>query len=102
MKFVHFADLHLDSKFDSLNAIDGLPEKRRLEQRKVLKEIIEYVELNNVDILLISGDLYEHKYIRKSSIEYINNLFKKIPNTKIFIAPGNHDPYLVNSFNKKL
>ena len=98
MKFVHFADLHLDSKFDSLNAIDGLPEKRRLEQRKVLKEIIEYVELNNVDILLISGDLYEHKYIRKSSIEYINNLFKKIPNTQIFIAPGNHDPYLVNSF----
>ena len=98
MKFVHFADLHLDTKFDNLNGVNGMPEKRRLEQRKVLKEIIEYVELNNVDILLISGDLYEQKYIRKSSIEYINNLFKKIPNTQIFIAPGNHDPYLANSF----
>ena len=30
MKFVHFADLHLDTKFDSLNSISGLPEKRRL------------------------------------------------------------------------
>lgn len=98
MKIAHFADLHLDSKFDSLNAIKGLPEKRRLEQRRVLKEIIEYVELNNVDILLIPGDLYEQKYIRKSSIEYINSLFKKIPNTLVFIAPGNHDPFLQNSF----
>ena len=98
MKFVHFADLHLDTKFDSLNSISGLPEKRRLEQRKVLKEIIEYVEINNVDILLISGDVYEQKYIRKTSIDYMNKLFEKIPDTKIFIAPGNHDPFIANSF----
>ena len=98
MKFVHLADLHLDTKFESLNQIDGLPAKRRLEQRKALREIIDYIKENEIELLLISGDLYEHKYIRKSSIEYLNNLFKEIPNTKIFITPGNHDPYLVNSF----
>ncbi len=98
MKFVHFADLHLDTKFESLNQIDGLPAKRRLEQRKALRKIIEYIKENEVELLLISGDLYEHKYIRKSSIEYLNNLFKEIPETQIFITPGNHDPYLTNSF----
>ena len=98
MKFLHFADLHLDTKFDSLNQIDGLPEKRRLEQRKKLRQIINYIKENDIQLLLISGDLYEQKYIRKSSIEYINNLFKEIPETKIFIAPGNHDPYIANSF----
>lgn len=98
MKFLHFADLHLDTKFENLNQIDGLPQKRRLEQRKVLKQIIEYIKENEIEMLLISGDLYEQKYIRKSSIEYLNNLFKEIPDTQIFIAPGNHDPYISNSF----
>lgn len=98
MKFLHFADLHLDTKFDNLNQIDGLSEKRRLEQRKALRKIIDYIKENDIELLLISGDLYEQKYIRKSSIEYMNNLFKEIPETKIFIAPGNHDPYIANSF----
>lgn len=98
MKFVHLADLHLDAKFDSLSTIDGLPQKRRLEQRKALKDVIEYIKENNIKLFLISGDLYEQNYIRKSSIEYINKLFEEIPDTKIFIAPGNHDPYIKNSF----
>lgn len=33
-----------------------------------------------------------------ATIEYINNLFKEIPKTKIYIAPGNHDPYTKNSY----
>lgn len=98
MKFVHLADLHLDAKFDSLSQINGLPQKRRLEQRKALKTVIDYIKENNVEILLIAGDLYEHKYIRKSSIEYIDKMFREIPDTQIFIAPGNHDPYIKNSF----
>lgn len=98
MKFLHMADLHLDTKFDSLSQINGLPQKRRLEQRKALRKIIDYIKENEIEIFLISGDLYEQKYIRKSSIEYMNNLFKEIPNVKVFIAPGNHDPYITNSF----
>jgi len=98
VKFVHLADLHLDAKFDSLSQINGLPQKRRLEQRKALKKVIDYIKENNIEILLISGDLYEHKYIRKSSIEYIDKMFREIPDTQIFIAPGNHDPYIKNSF----
>lgn len=98
MKFVHLADLHMDAKFDSLSSIEGLPQKRRMEQRKAIKEVAEYIKENNIKLLLISGDLYEQKYIRKSSIEYINRVFEEMLNTKIFIAPGNHDPFIKNSF----
>lgn len=98
MKFVHLADLHLDAKFDSLSSIDGLPQKRRLEQRKALKDVVEYIKENDIKLFLISGDLYEQNYIRKSSIEYVNKLFEEIPDTQIFIAPGNHDLYIKNSF----
>ena len=101
MKFVHIADMHLDSAFSNLSDKDIMGDLRRLEQRKVFKKIIEYIKENGVGYLFISGDLYEHKYIKQSSIEYINNLFKEIPETKIFIATGNHDPKVKNSYYNK-
>ena len=102
MKFVHIADMHLDSAFSNLSDKDIMGDLRRLEQRKVFKKIIEYIKENDVEYLFISGDLYEHKYIKQSTIEYINNLFKEIPETKIFIAAGNHDPKVKNSYYNKL
>ena len=98
MKFVHIADMHFDSPFVNLSDKEGLGDLRRLEQRKVFKKVIEYIKSNNIEFLFISGDLYEHTYIKKTTIEFINNLFKEIPETKIFISPGNHDPYTKNSY----
>ena len=97
MKFVHIADMHFDSPFTVLSSKSNLGDIRRLEQRKAFKKVIEYIKDNNIDYLFISGDLYEHEYVKESTIEYINNLFKEIPNTKVFITPGNHDPYIKNS-----
>lgn len=101
MKFVHIADMHFDSPFVNLSDRDSMGELRRLEQRKVLKKIVEYIKDNDIKYFFISGDLYEHKYVKQSTIEYINKLFQEIPNTKIYIAPGNHDPFLKNSYYAK-
>lgn len=98
MKFIHMADVHFDSPFTVLASKENLANVRRLEQRKAFADTIEYIKNNKIPFLFISGDLYEQKYIRKSTIEYINNLFKEIPQTQIFISPGNHDPFLNNSF----
>lgn len=100
MKFIHMADMHFDAPFAVLNK-NELGEKRRLEQREIFKNIIEYIKENKVDCLFICGDLYEQAYIRKTTIEYINNLFKSIENTNIFIIPGNHDPIIKNSYYNK-
>ena len=101
MKFVHIADMHFDSPFVNLSDKESLGDLRRLDQRKAFKKVIEYIKENKIKYLFISGDLYEQKYIKKSTIEYINNLFKEIPETKIFISPGNHDPYIKNSYYYK-
>lgn len=98
MRFIHMADVHFDCPFTVLASNETLADQRRLEQRKAFTDTIEYIKENKIPFLFISGDLYEQKYIRKSTIEYINNLFKEIPETKIFISPGNHDPFLINSF----
>lgn len=98
MRFVHIADMHFDIPFTSLNKKEDLGEKRRIEQRNAFKKVIEYIKSNYIEYLFIAGDLYEHDYVRKSTIEYISGLFDEIPNTKIFITPGNHDPYVKNSY----
>ena len=101
MKFVHIADMHLDRAFTSLSDKGVMGDLRRLEQRKVFKKIIEYIKENNVDYLFISGDLYEHDYVKQTTIEYINELFKEIENVKVFISAGNHDPKVKNSYYNK-
>ena len=98
MKFVHIADMHFDAPFTSLNSRENLGEKRRLEQRNAFKKVIDYIKEKNIEYLFIAGDLYEQEYVRKSTIDYIAKQFKEIQDTKIFISPGNHDPYIKNSF----
>ena len=90
MRFVHIADMHFDAPFVVLNSRTNLGEIRRMEQRKALKKVINYIKENNIKYLFIAGDLYENEHIRKTTIEYINNLFKEITNTKnvIIFSPN--------------
>ena len=97
MKFIHMADMHLDAPFTTLNTKGDLGKIRRQDQREIFQKIIEYIKTNKIPYLFIAGDFYEHEFIRKSTIEYVNELFKTIPETKIYITPGNHDPYIKNS-----
>ena len=101
MKFIHIADMHFDRPFVNLSDKGIMGDMRRIEQRKVLKKVIEYIKENEIKYLFISGDLYENEYVKESTIEYINNLFKEIPETSIFISPGNHDPLIKNSYYNK-
>lgn len=101
MKFVHIADMHFDTSFTTITNKAGLGDKRRLDQRQAFCKIINYIKENEIPFLFIAGDFYEHEYIRQSTIEYINDLFREIPNTQVFISPGNHDPIVQNSFYNK-
>ena len=97
MRFIHIADMHFDSPFTVLSS-KNLGDIRRIEQRKVFSKMIEYIKAEKIPFLFIAGDLYEHNYVKESTIEYINKLFETIPDTKIFITPGNHDPLLKKSY----
>ena len=68
MRFLHIADMHFDSPFSLLSTQENFGDQRRLDQRKVFKKIIEKIKNEKIEYLFIAGDLYEHKYIRKSTI----------------------------------
>jgi len=49
------------------------------------------------DALLIAGDLFEHDRVNGDTVAFLRAAFESIPHVPVFIAPGNHDPYLPDS-----
>ena len=97
MKFVHVADLHLDMPQIRLQGNKELSKKRKLEQKLAFKKVIEYIKENKVELLFISGDLFEQKYVEDDTIKFLIKSFNEIKETQVFISPGNHDPLIKNS-----
>ncbi len=98
VKFLHCADMHLDVPFSSIDSGTGKSTVRRLDLKETFSRIIAAAISEKIQIMLISGDLYEHAYAKKATISFINDEFEKIPEVRIFIIPGNHDPYIKNSY----
>lgn len=84
--------------FTSLRNDREKAELRRAELRQVFQRIISLAAAQKVDLLLICGDLYEHRYVRKSTINFICDEFGKISDINIVAIPGNHDPDMSDSY----
>ncbi len=100
IRFIHCADIHLDAPFTSLGGEKDKSSERRQDLKNTFQKIIDTVKAERSELLLISGDLYEHSYTAKATISFLNSCFRSIPDTRVFIVPGNHDPYVTNSFYK--
>jgi DNA repair protein SbcD/Mre11 len=98
VKFIHCADIHLDAPLTSLGGDGRRSSLRRQDLKAVFGEIIRKAAVEKVELLLISGDLYEHECVKKSTIHFINDLFASIPDTHVLITPGNHDPFTLGSY----
>ncbi len=97
MKFVHAADMHLDRPFVNLGGNKEMIKRKKLEQKYVFKKLIDYVKSNNIELLFLSGDIFEQKFITNDTINFLISSFEEIENTKVFISPGNHDPKIKSS-----
>lgn len=97
MKIIHTSDVHLDRCFAGSSQSVQFGNRRRQSLRDVFQTIISRAREWPADVLLIAGDLFEYDRVTSDTIAFIRNEFKSIPNTLIFIAPGNHDPYIPDS-----
>ncbi|MGI5838759.1 MAG: metallophosphoesterase family protein [bacterium] len=98
VKILQTGDLHLETPFTDCGLPAGLAGQRRSELRGAFARIIEVARENGVEVLLLTGDLFEHRYATKDVIRFVNGLLAEIPDTRVFIAPGNHDPALPDSY----
>ncbi|OPX45782.1 putative metallophosphoesterase YhaO [Ruminiclostridium hungatei] len=99
ISFLHTADLHLDLPFSSLRS-DEKAQLRRSEIESSLDRMARKIQEEKINLLIISGDLFEDKYIKGTTVTKLKNVFSELYETEIVIAPGNHDPITEKSCYK--
>ena len=97
IKFLHAADLHLDSPFAALAPEQAA--QRRREQRQLLSGLSALCRRQECRLLLLSGDLFDGVRVYRDTLDALRQALAEC-GAQVFIAPGNHDyicpgsPYL--------
>lgn len=94
IRFLHCSDIHLDTPFVGLSAEKS--DERRRELRSTFQRLMQYVRDRGVNVVLISGDLFNARYATNQTAETLIREFRNCPETVFIIAPGKSDPYLGN------
>lgn len=90
LKLLHAGDFHLDTPFRSLPLSEA--QRRRREQRRALDALRDLAAAQNVDLALLSGDLFDAQTIYPETVEALSAALERFP-CPVCIAPGNHDPF---------
>jgi exonuclease SbcD len=98
IRFLHTGDLHLGYDFSKSGMAEESARLRRDDLKQTFNSIIDMAIEKQVDMLLIAGDLFEHRYAAKPLIKFIDDGFRKLKDIPVFIAPGNHDPRTADSY----
>ena len=94
MRFLHFADLHLDAPFAW--ARPETARLRRRNRRETLTRILQLADEEHVDAILCAGDLFEHERFTPDTVAFLRESFART-DRPIYLAPGNHDWYSARS-----
>ncbi len=87
MKFIHIADIHLGAKPDKEK-----PWRKERERHnwRALSEVIRTAKAEQVQLLLIAGDLF-HRQPLIQELREIDYQFSRIPQTRVVVIAGEHD-----------
>lgn len=93
-RFLHTADIHLDSPLKGLEAHDDAPvEEIRGATRRAFDNLIDLAIEEAVDFVLIAGDLYDGDWKDYNTGLYFAGRMGKLDKAgiQVFIVSGNHD-----------
>ena len=90
VKIIHMADLHLDSPLMGLPASKAAI--RRDERRQSFADAIKNAYADGCRLALLAGDIFESENVSDMTLAFLKQCFAAVPEMKIFITPGNHDP----------
>lgn len=93
-KFIHTADIHLDSPLIGLGRYEGAPvEQIRNATRKALENLVHLAITEQVKFVLIAGDLYDGDWRDYNTGLFLSKEMVKLRNEgiRVLIITGNHD-----------
>ncbi|CAB1056938.1 DNA repair exonuclease family protein YhaO [Olavius sp. associated proteobacterium Delta 1] len=93
-RFLHTADIHLDSPLKGLEVHDDAPvDEIRGATRRAFENLVEMAIEEKIDFILIAGDLYDGDWKDYNTglffVRQMGRLHKA--GIKVFIVSGNHD-----------
>lgn len=95
LRFIHAADLHLDSPFKGLQHLPKLVRERIMKSTFVAYEkMIQFALDQKVDFVLIAGDIYDHSTRSLQAQLQFKYGLEQLHSAQIscFVVHGNHDP----------
>ncbi|MHC1726148.1 MAG: exonuclease SbcCD subunit D [Syntrophobacteraceae bacterium] len=93
-KFIHSADIHLDSPMYMLDRYEGAPvDEIRGATRRASENLVDLAMDEQVDFVLISGDLYDGDWKDYNTGLFLVSQMARLHEARIpvFIVSGNHD-----------
>jgi exonuclease SbcD len=94
MKFIHAADIHLDSPLCGLARYEGAPvEQVQNATRQAFVNLIDFACHEMVDFVLFAGDLYDVDWKDYNTGLFFNQQMSRLreANIPVFMVLGNHD-----------
>jgi exonuclease SbcD len=93
-RFIHAADIHLDSPLRGLERYEGAPAgKIRAATREALKNLVALAISEEVNFVLIAGDLYDGDWKDYNTGLFFASEMSKLREAgiSVYLVSGNHD-----------
>lgn len=94
IRFIHAADIHLDSPLKGLERYDGAPvDEIRGATRQALENLVTLALERAVDFVLIAGDLYDGDWRdHNTGLYFVRQMYRlKEAGIPVVLISGNHD-----------
>ncbi|MFL6675666.1 MAG: exonuclease SbcCD subunit D [Massilia sp.] len=94
MKFIHAADLHVDSPLRGLDGYEGAPVQRlRGATRLALSALVDLAIERQVDFVILAGDIYDGNWTDFRTGLFFREQMLRLTreNIRVYVIKGNHD-----------
>jgi exonuclease SbcD len=94
MKFIHAADLHIDSPLRGLDQYEGAPVERiRGASRQALIGLVNLALDEDVAFVVLSGDIFDSDWVEFRTGLFFREQMVRLArrDVRVFIVKGNHD-----------
>jgi exonuclease SbcD len=96
VRILHTSDWHLGRSFHRVGLLDA--------QAAFVDHLLETVEAERVDLVVVSGDVYDRALPPVDAVELADDAFARLAasRAKVVVTSGNHDSQIRLGFNARL
>lgn len=92
VKFLHAADLHIDSPLRGLRKNEEAPaDEIRRAPREAFRQLVALAHKEAVDFVVLSGDIFDGSATGMQSAAFFNSQLRALAPIPVYIVRGNHD-----------